>query len=169
MTSRLVYVAATAAGAVLVVIVLVLALQGSGPSAAMWGPGQSRPFNLSGSFPTGNASYNGQLDCGSNVTENVTFPAPGILYYNITQNLSGASVNVWIVYPGGYSFQASGSPGHGGGSIGYNLGSFHFGFIACGSTPTVALGLWGTVVYSNHGGLYISGESNTTPFYARNQ
>jgi len=147
MISRAGYWAAIAIAAAWFVALVVLAVVGPGSGGAPWGPGQSRPFNLSASFPTGNTSYNGQLDCGPNITETVTFPAPGIMNYNLTQNQSGASVNIWMVYSNGYNFQNTGGPGQGRGTTEYVDGTFHFGFIACGPSPTVSLGFWGTVAY----------------------
>jgi len=154
MLHRLTLLAVLAVGAVWVAIVLVLAVLGTGSGPAPWGPGQSRPFNLSASFPTGDAYYNGQLDCGRNVTENVTFPAPGAMNYTLSQNESDASVNVWFVVSGVYVFDSTGV-GETYGSIGYGSGyvlgsgdaTFHLGFVACGPTSTVTLGFWGTITY----------------------
>lgn len=148
MVSRAVYGASVGIAAGWVAALVVLAAVSPGSASAPWAFGQSRSFNLTASYPTGNASYNGQLGCGPNITKTVTFPAPGIMSFNITQAQYGASVNIWIFGAGGFSFMNSGGgPGGSWGWMEYANGTFHFGFIACGPTPTVTLGFWGIVTY----------------------
>lgn len=111
----------------------------------------SQPFNLSRDLPTGTSSFNGQLGCGSNQTVPVVFPANGVVSFRITQNETGATVDIWMTSDTGgvYSFLNTG--GGGGGEYGRfssGDGRFTFVFQACGPTPTVVLGFWGETNYS---------------------
>ena len=144
---------ATSPGGIAVVAVVVFfVVQGWGTSgAAVWGPGQSRTFDLSRVLPTGSGEFNGQFGCGANQTVNVTLPGPAVMYYNASQNESGASVNVWISVgnPGFQNAFLSTGEGRISGEIGYPyVETFHFTFMACGPGASVGLGFWGTVEYS---------------------
>jgi hypothetical protein len=107
---------------------------------------RSQPFDLSRTLPTGTATSNGQLDCGPNVTVQQGFPESGTVWYWITLNGTGVSVNIWGTSSSSYIFFSTGSPGYSQGTL--PGGSYTFVFQACGSTPTVALGFWGYTNYT---------------------
>ncbi|MFZ0829693.1 MAG: hypothetical protein WCB18_03130 [Thermoplasmata archaeon] len=109
---------------------------------------KSQPFNLSRTLPTGTTSFNGQLGCGPNVTVREVFPSNGIVRYWITQNETGASVNIWTDSVGIQGFMNTGYGGVSAGSFTSGNGVYTFVFQACGSTPTVSLGFWGGTNYS---------------------
>jgi len=101
-------------------------------------------FNFSQNLPTGTTESNGQLDCGSNVTASLTVPAYTTVYYEVAMNSTGGSANIWAIEGDSTDFEAVGlgginyvELGTGGG------GTLEFFMQGCGSTPTVALGLWG--------------------------
>lgn len=106
-------------------------------------------FNFSRTLPTGTARFNGQEDCGPNVTIPNAFAAGSTVTYAWTQNESGAGVNIWLVGAGIYSFEFTGGPGSGRGETGSSggLGSVTLIFKACGPGPTVDLGFWGNASY----------------------
>jgi hypothetical protein len=105
----------------------------------------SKPFNFSRSLPTGSSYFNGAPDCGPNETIRAYFPSPGLISYQITQNDSDATVDVWWVSANTQSFQ---STGFGGGTGTMSSGDYTITFKGCGPTPTVSIGLWGTVNYT---------------------
>jgi hypothetical protein len=105
----------------------------------------SQSFNLSRSLPTGSTYFNGASNCGPNETFRVIFPSPGTLSYQVTQNESGATVDVWWESSTTYSFESTGT---GGGSGTMSSGDYTITLKGCGPTPTVSLGLWGTVNYT---------------------
>lgn len=105
-------------------------------------------FDLSQTLPTGSSAFNGQIDCGSNVTVAAVFPSDAIVSYRITQNESHASVNIWMLGGGVSLFENSGYGGSISGNFTSGNGHFSFVFQACGPTPTVSLGFWGSTHYS---------------------
>jgi hypothetical protein len=110
------------------------------------GPGSvPHAFSYTENLPTGTIAYNGQLDCGSNVTLNLTLPSNAVLYYNLSVNTSGGSANVWEIGAGLHAFTAVPYGGTTEGTIGLGAtgGTLEFFFQGCGSTPTVVLAFWG--------------------------
>ncbi len=109
---------------------------------------RTQMFNLSRNLPTGTTYFNGYFGCGSNVTITHPFPANGVVTYDLTQNESDATVNVWILGPGAsYSFVSTGGPGSGVGTFTTGNGQITVVLKACGPGPTVGLGFWGSTQY----------------------
>jgi hypothetical protein len=107
---------------------------------------RSQPFNLSRTLLTGTNYSNGQSGCGSNETVREAFPPDGIVSYRIAQNQTNDSVNLWTYSDWSYSFM---NIGYGGGLNGtFSSDDYTFVFQACGSTPTVSFGFWGSTDYS---------------------
>lgn len=132
----------------LVVIVAVVVAAAAILGLSTWKSGSSSSFSittfdLSQNLPTGTATYNGQVDCGQNVTVLLTVPAVSNVYYNLTMNSSGGSANVWESIDSSHGFVVVTYGGLVQGQLGAVSGTITFVLQGCGPTPTVALGLWG--------------------------
>jgi hypothetical protein len=114
----------------------------AGPGAAKNPkPAVGQPFDLSQTLPTGTGYSNAQVGCGPNVTVVYSFPTNGLVTYNMAQNQTGATVNIWASSASVDFFDGTGS-GHIAGT--FSSGKYTFVFQACGPSASVSLGFWGT-------------------------
>jgi hypothetical protein len=142
-------VAAIAVGVAVVIVVAAFAFPGPGSNR-----GFSNTFDFSQNLPTGSMVSNGQLDCGSNVTESLTVPNYAKVYIFLEMNQSGASANVWMVGPGlgDTGFVAVGFGGVTHEELGIGLGGqLQFFLQGCGPGPSVPLGFWGYITSGSVG------------------
>ncbi|HKN07360.1 MAG TPA: hypothetical protein VJ021_07170 [Thermoplasmata archaeon] len=131
-----------------VIIGAAFAFPGRGSSAPRFGT-----FDFSQNLPTGSIVSNGQLHCGSNVTENLTVPNDAIVKIFFAINQSGDSANVWMTGPGpgNTGFLGVGWGGTTYEELGVGLGGqLEFFLQSCGSGPTVPLGFWGNITSGIH-------------------
>jgi hypothetical protein len=137
------FVAVVAVGVAAVIIVVAFAFSGRGSS-----PAYSNTFDFSQNLPTGSIVSNGQLDCGSNVTESLTVPNDAKVYISLAINQTGDSANVWMTGPGpgARGFVAVGFGGITHEELGIGLGGqLEFFLQGCGPGLTVPLGFWGNI------------------------
>jgi hypothetical protein len=143
-------------GAVVVVVIVLLwafafgGISSGGGSASASsgcsGPHSSSSFDFSCNLPTGNLNSNGAHRCGANVTVNISGPAHETLWYDMSVNTSGGSVNVWDGVAGtiyGYVFLAYTGTEYQEWPFGDTGGTVEFYLQGCGSMPSVFLGFWG--------------------------
>lgn len=141
-------VAIVAVGVAAVIIGAAIAFPGRGSSSPRFGA-----FDFSQNLPTGSIVSNGQLHCGSNVTEFLPVPNRATVYINFAINQTGDSANVWIA-ESGQPGQNSVAVGYGGTThvdMGIGLGGqLEFFLQGCGPGPTVPLGFWGNITTGIH-------------------